>query len=590
MKSLNEFHEKIRSRPALLNGVLALVTPVFYRKLPWQEMLPLLAFIGFFLIGLPALMRRRKAYAVHAFFVLAYFGINKVTARVFGVYSYSVAEFALSGALYLALYAVLKESRTRFLSAMIPLALFYLIHDIYYRVLGGVIRVTDVVYVGDLLGVATAGELLLYGGLLLGGMAWLAAQVDFRRRALPVAAAALMLGATAFWFRPGWFSAPRDPDVEWDDYVEVLERGRLTALLSKAAGQLRAIRRIPEATEEEAAALMPPAEVMKRIRPRNLHLVVLESFFLPTLFSDPLFEDVPVPEGFRKYLPAVNLVRSPVFGGKTAQAEFEVLCGVPAYERFGFVEFSMMTGKPTVCLPAILARAGFRAVATYPYSLSVFNASAAYRSLGFESVYSLPRYGTAGKTYLEETDSPGGFFSDSALLDQNRGWVLEQDGPVLNYVLGIYGHRPFERDLEKRPDVWRKEELPGDLNVVVNQFYYRARALARYLDDLTERDPESVILVMGDHLPPVGRDVFRRYGYAAEAGGDALHRVPALVVTGGRPVRFAGLGQYDLPAVILDYLSDGAYCRARPCAHLGQSREESRLIRDYERILSLSIR
>jgi hypothetical protein len=91
------------------------------------------------------------------------------------------------------------------------------------------------------------------------------------------------------------------------------------------------------------------------LKPRNVHLLILESFLDPRLFRDLKLSRDPVhPDFAALFGDQLGLSISPVFGGATSQAEFEVLCGVPALERLSSVEFNTFTGAPARCLPDLL--------------------------------------------------------------------------------------------------------------------------------------------------------------------------------------------------------------------------------------------
>ena len=67
-------------------------------------------------------------------------------------------------------------------------------------------------------------------------------------------------------------------------------------------------------------------------RGSNVHLIVLESFLDPTLFRNVVFSTSPVhPEFAGLFAGNEGTVRSAVFGGRTCQAEFEALCGLPPF-------------------------------------------------------------------------------------------------------------------------------------------------------------------------------------------------------------------------------------------------------------------
>ncbi len=81
--------------------------------------------------------------------------------------------------------------------------------------------------------------------------------------------------------------------------------------------------------------------------------------------------------------------------------------------------------------------------------------------------------------------------------------IKNSNQPLFNYVIGIYGHSPYKRDLAIRPDVIKTECPNQDIKNIANQFYYRTKALAKYIDELIEIDPKSIIYITSDHIPGI---------------------------------------------------------------------------------------
>ena len=150
----------------------------------------------------------------------------------------------------------------------------------------------------------------------------------------------------------------------------------------------------------------------------------------------------PAPPEFKALRKKMHVATSPVFGGGTAQAEFEILCGVPALELYTSAEFNMLHGAKTPCLPNMLAEVGYRTIATQSYKPDFFNSEKAYHSLGFEEINFPTVFAGSRPTYLKYEDRENYIF-DGDLYDQNLAYVEKviADGrPFLNYVLGTYGH------------------------------------------------------------------------------------------------------------------------------------------------------
>jgi hypothetical protein len=144
-----------------------------------------------------------------------------------------------------------------------------------------------------------------------------------------------------------------------------------------------------------------------------------------------------------------------------------------------------------------------------------------FQEINFPSIYAEKR-----KTYLKY-DIPNSYIFDGDLLSQNLLYVeklLAEGKPFLNYVLGTYGHLPHKTDIDRFPprvDVVGVK--PGSqAYLAIQQFYYRAGAVADYIHRLRKIDPDSLILVTSDHLPPLdaGPWTYETLGYSLRDGGE----------------------------------------------------------------------
>jgi hypothetical protein len=43
------------------------------------------------------------------------------------------------------------------------------------------------------------------------------------------------------------------------------------------------------------------------------------------------------------------------------------------------------------------------------------------------------------------------------------------------------------------------------------------------------------------------------------------------IIENGRVIKYAPIHHYELPDVVLNYLTDGQHCRTHACAHLGKT-------------------
>jgi len=300
--------------------------------------------------------------------------------------------------------------------------------------------------------------------------------------------------------------------------------------------------------------------------PRNVHVIVLESFFDPVTLGPEWVPDDPFPESFRALWAETGNARalSPVFGGYTANAEFETLCGFPVTENAVFFEGWLR--RPVPCLPDVLRGAGYRTVASHPNVPGFWNRTLAYGLTGFDEYLS--------KADFDTTDSVGNFLLDHSYFDQ----LFEQLGPLeaqplFNYMLTYHGHLPYPNGPDYPDQVAPGPGRPGAdgnttdtglLNGYLNHVWYKSRDLMERLDRLRAEDPEAVIVIFGDHLPFLGPnygiydDVFELPPKRDDFVGDQFERLvstPLIVIDGPRgPLTLPPTPLYRLPTLVLELL------------------------------------
>ena len=144
---------------------------------------------------------------------------------------------------------------------------------------------------------------------------------------------------------------------------------------------------------------------------------------------------------------------------------------------------------------------GYQMLTTIGTGSSYFNSRQAYQSLGVDQV-----------VFLEESDDfkrdpHDAYIFDGDVFDFHlhrlKQAKAQSHQPIVNYIVGMYGHTPFFRNKDKRPDHIRVEPHHDEIHLIANQFYYRTQALGNYLSQLSELDPHAVIYITSDHLPPV---------------------------------------------------------------------------------------
>lgn len=350
--------------------------------------------------------------------------------------------------------------------------------------------------------------------------------------------------------------------VEWDPAGNFNRRGPTVHSLQEVARFFSSSQPLPCA-DAVAAALPTHTLVEGLTKPgeaRNLHVIVLESFWDVGQLKAALSED-PLPEDFRALWGQTGESRilSPVFGGYTANAEFEALCGFPVTENS--VRFERNLTRQVPCLPAVLGESGYTSVASHPNIPVFWNRHNVYQRIGFERFW-------AGGDFSYD-DMNGGFLSDRSLYRQVLDKIdplLDGEKPLFNYVLTFFGHLPYPLSAD-RPQLFTSQSAFADVGAYASTLHYKARDLMDFLAELRERDPNGLIVVFGDHLPVLGGlGAYVESGLIAAERADftpemylTLAATPLIIIDGKNgPVPLGNLPMYRLPSLILSLLGNGS--------------------------------
>ena len=289
---------------------------------------------------------------------------------------------------------------------------------------------------------------------------------------------------------------------------------------------------------------------------RNVHIILMESMWDPLQLHSYQFDRDPWDHRLRElWNEAGNpTVLSPVFGGATANAEFEVLCGLPATSGRVVFETSLRNAMP--CLPALLREDGYFTTANHPYRAQYWSRDKAYAKLGFEQYNPLAAY------KIDDVD--GMFLNDRSAFFQTLERLNQAPSgrPYLAYVVSLSSHYPFDRDRQKRPDRVHVRPEAKLLQDYSNAISYSTEALSDYVEAVRERDPKSLIVIFGDHAPMLGNDPdpYVESGLRSNDGRGtrnpvAMSSTPVLVIDGKRGVVNTGhIPLYALPVHILELL------------------------------------
>ena len=337
--------------------------------------------------------------------------------------------------------------------------------------------------------------------------------------------------------------------VEWSDARNIRKNGRFISIVYYHNKRTEAIglvnNSITSSEQIKSYTKLFPGTVQDKM---NVHIIVLESFIDPRLLKDVNYNRSPLAKDMERFLienKHFSIVVSPRYGGGTAQAEFEILTGVHAYAAIESIEFNTMDGFFISSLVNRLRDYDYFTSAMIATDSYCFNSRNAYKSIGFEQTIFLEEDQEFKKTPGDKRIFDGDVYEYN--LKKLKSSLQNGKKPILNYILGMYGHASYRRNIDERPDVIESSHPDKRIDRVANQFYYRTKSLAYFLDQLIQIDPHSIILVISDHLPPLLNNNI-------EYKKDKYDNI-ALLLSDTRKTDISGKKYFEIPWIIWDILS-----------------------------------
>jgi phosphoglycerol transferase MdoB-like AlkP superfamily enzyme len=253
---------------------------------------------------------------------------------------------------------------------------------------------------------------------------------------------------------------------------------------------------MPTESEREEFKTLFSKEDLKISRPKTVIYVLCESCW----HDDSHFSEVFSPlreRGFREFRSI-----SPVYGGATANAAFEVMTGLPSRTNslngVIYQEYASSMGKRAHALPRYLNQLGFSTVAVHNHDRNFWHRNIINPKFGFERFLGLQDMDYKG-THRDWADDSILFDSALKILKETR------NKPLFLYLTTVYSHGPYEEGNDLGVTSFKRK-----LNRTISE-------LARFVDATLKIDPEALILVFGDHKPSLNEFYVRSGVLPADA-------------------------------------------------------------------------
>jgi phosphoglycerol transferase MdoB-like AlkP superfamily enzyme len=266
-------------------------------------------------------------------------------------------------------------------------------------------------------------------------------------------------------------------------------------------------------------------------------------------------------------------VFSPEFGGMTANVEFEALTGFSnAFLPYGSIPYQQYIRNPIPSLATFFRGEGYVSRAVHPFQSWFWNRSAVYKAFGFEQFLS--------EESLPPMEKRGIFASDASLTKEIIRQADALRDPFFFFAVTLQGHGPYEANRYAKNTIKVEGDLPeGDRQVLATYAQGVKEAddsLKALMDWARERDRETIIVLFGDHLPPLNT-VYTATGYmpditASRKGSveqmSAQHETP-LVIWSNKTGPVKNVGTISPAFLSTEVLKSGGFEHAYYTAFLG---------------------
>ncbi len=259
-------------------------------------------------------------------------------------------------------------------------------------------------------------------------------------------------------------------------------------------------------TEEELNTTVHAEQTTKetgKLGP-NIIFVQLESIIDPTAIEGIEFTKDPIPN--YRQLQEENpsgLLTVPSMGAGTANTEFELLTGYSA-KLFGPGEYaykSIMADQVSESYAYDLKALGYGTHAIHNHRGVFYGRNEVYANLGFDTFTSLE--------YMIGVEKTEGNWAKDEILTENIFAALDStEGKDYVFTVAVEGHgRYSETQIIENPEIEVITELDESLKWqyehYVNLCYESDKFVGELIEEVSNYDEETVVVIYGDHLPAI---------------------------------------------------------------------------------------
>ena len=234
----------------------------------------------------------------------------------------------------------------------------------------------------------------------------------------------------------------------------------------------------------------------------NIIFVMSEAFWDPTLLKEVSFSEDPIPY-FRSLQKdqTSGVMLSPVYGGGTANTEFEVLTGLSTqFFPRGLVPYVEYVRKPIEALPTILKKQGYETTAIHTYDNWFYGRNNVYQNFDFDKFLS--------KEFFDQPEYSGTYIRDTELSKRILEEMKKTDKPDFIYAISMQAHGPYSAERNPDNSIKISGHLSPESKAILENYTNIVsdvdQSLKLLIEGLEQSSEPSIVVFLGDHLPMLG--------------------------------------------------------------------------------------
>lgn len=186
-----------------------------------------------------------------------------------------------------------------------------------------------------------------------------------------------------------------------------------------------------------------------------------------------------------------------VFGGRTANSEFEFMTGLTtAFLPQGSVVYSMYANDPLPSLAGFTSNMDYSTYGMHPYRASSWDRETIYSDMGFATTHFEDDFVYDDNSLIRD------YCSDLCAYNNMLNWIGNDDRSTFTLLVTMQNHGGYSEPAE---GFVSENYIDGDeeANTYFTLLSYSDAALERLINCLANKEEKYVVVFFGDHQPNI---------------------------------------------------------------------------------------